>query len=693
MEQVQEIILAAALVVDTVLLAALLERRNWPFVRVPIVAMLMGVWLWHGGIFAWLLAADLHGEWFWQLQGTCMLAMTAGALLMPCGLLHATWRVLQSKLDVVKARPRHGLAYLPMICVVPVAFSFFPSGGVDFFAVTEPYELPYFLFVGAVNFLAAGVFLKARRGLESAHARLFFLLMAPVLVGMTALQGFDLAAARIGSPRLENFARFGVALSPLVPAILFAYFVIRYHFLQIILGRSIVYGAILGIVLFFHQLAYQDINGIVPENMRLHVLMLEMAVLAVLVLAYQPLRQRCAEALRYLLGARVSVIRERLRQLSVELSAQAGKPPHELLDWFVAALRECLQVEFVSGWLFDETGAAAFRAGPCVYWSEKRAAWLFQRKRNAKHQGCSDRNETDGEIAHCLQEGTATFAAVKMRPHVAGLLIVGRGNNSRDLSEEQTNAVLLLIEQLAITLDNSMLQAKQMAAERQALQGEKLAALGLLASSIAHEVRNPLSAIKTIATVLAENLGPESPHAEDLRLIVGEVERLAATTTQLLETARPRAGPPAPASIPHVLAGMLQLFRHAALRQEIAIETCLADDLPLVMADAHTLSEIFFNLLSNSLEAAGPGGRVAIDCRRVNGFVTTQVSDDGPGMPEEVRRRLFEPFFTTKQAGNGLGLYAVARNVGALGGQIRCDSGPGQGTSFTIQLPYCDDHA
>jgi two-component system sensor histidine kinase HydH len=245
---------------------------------------------------------------------------------------------------------------------------------------------------------------------------------------------------------------------------------------------------------------------------------------------------------------------------------------------------------------------------------------------------------------------------------------------------------------LAITLDNSVLQARQMAAERQALQAEKLAALGLLASSIAHEVKNPLSAIKTIATVMAEDLGPDSPHAEDLRLIVGEVERLAATTTQLLETARPRAGSAVPASVPQVLDAMLQLFRHAAVRKEIIIETDIADDVPLVSADAHTLREIFFNLLSNSLEAAGTGGRVAIECRRVNGCVCTRVSDNGPGMAEEVRQRLFEPFFTTKQNGNGLGLYAVARHVGTLGGRIQCDSSLGHGTCFTIQLPCIDDH-
>jgi signal transduction histidine kinase len=692
MELIQEIILAAALVLETVLLAALLERRNWPFVRVPIVAMLAGAWLWHCGLFALLLAADLPGSWPWYLQRSCMLAMAAGALLMPCGLLHAAWRASRSKLEVVQSRPRHGLAYLPMLCVLPVAHAIFAYGSLDFRAITRPFEMPYFLFAGAVNLLAAGVFLGVGRGLQSHHARLLVVLMAPILVGMTALQGLALLTPLI-APHWDGYARFAVAMSPLVPALLFAYFVVRYHFMQIILSRSVVYGVILGSVVFLHQLAFQDITGLVPEHLRLHVLVLETMVVAILVLSYEPLRQRSAEALRYLLGTRVSAIRERLRQLSTELSTQAGKPSHELLPWFVAALRECLHVEFVSGWLFDEGGALSFPDSNCPYWSRDRATWLFERMRTDGHQVCSPRHSSDTQIDRCLQEGAAALAALKLRPYVAGLLIVGRGKYNRDLGEEETSAVLLLIEQLAITLDNSALQARQMAAERQALQAEKLAALGLLASSIAHEVKNPLSAIKTIATVLAEDLGPDSPHAEDLRLIVGEVERLAATTTQLLETARPRSGPPAPASLPQVLDGMLQLFRHAAARQDIVIETCLADNLPLVQADAHVLREIFFNLLSNSLEAAGTGGRVAIDCRRVNGYVTTRVSDSGPGISEEVRRRLFEPFFTTKQTGNGLGLYAVARHVGALGGSIQCDSSLGQGTSFTIQLPSIDDHA
>ena len=106
-------------------------------------------------------------------------------------------------------------------------------------------------------------------------------------------------------------------------------------------------------------------------------------------------------------------------------------------------------------------------------------------------------------------------------------------------AKEEANAVLLLVEQLAITLDNSRLIADRLLAERRAGPLEKLSALGLMSSAIAHEIKNPLSAVKTIATVLQENLGPDSPHAEDVAVIRGEIDRLAATTQQLLAFARP----------------------------------------------------------------------------------------------------------------------------------------------------------
>ena len=91
--------------------------------------------------------------------------------------------------------------------------------------------------------------------------------------------------------------------------------------------------------------------------------------------------------------------------------------------------------------------------------------------------------------------------------------------------------------------------------------------------------------------------------------------------------------------------------------------------------------------LSALRSAAGPGGRVVVRCTRANGCVVTEVRDDGPGLPAEVRAGLFEPFLTTKEGGTGLGLYVVGRRVRELGGDIACASSPETGTTFTVRLP------
>jgi signal transduction histidine kinase len=608
---------------------------------------------------------------------------------MPCGLLHASWRVWQNKIGLQsRPEPRHALCYLPLALVAPLALRFLAAGRGDFIGETATLEAPYLFFAGLVNLVAAAVFLRVRHQLDLPQAGPFFLRLAVVLLGITGLQWFTVFLAVPIVPAARDYAMLAVTLSPLVPAALFAYFVIRYNFLQIILERSLVYGAILAAVVLVHQLAFQDVSASLPEAYRLHVVCLEAVALIALILIYQPLRQRTAEALRYFMGVRVSEIREALRQLSRELSVQAGRPIDDLLVWFVGELGEALQVHYVAGWLFGPADDITLQAGDTTRWTDARARWLYRVLRDADTPVCSRRHTADRTVLQPLQESAAAMAVVKIRPNVSGMLVIGRGKGNRDLSEEETNAVLLLVEQLSITLDNSVLQAERLAAERKAMQSEKLSALGLLASSIAHEVKNPLSAIKTIATVLSEDLGPDSPHAEDLRLILGEVERLAATTAQLLEIARPRSSPRAPASVPEVLDGTLRLLRHLAAQQDIAIETDLGDDLPPVKADEHSLREIFFNLLSNSLDAAGPGGQVSIRCQRDNGYVVTEVRDSGPGIPPEVRAHLFEPFLTTKQTGTGLGLYMVGRRVGELGGIIRCDSTPGHGTAFTVTLPY-----
>jgi signal transduction histidine kinase len=684
-ETLQLLILGAAVVIDTALLLALAERANRRFVHVPLLLVTAGVWLWHTGLLALALALAVPAAA--PLAPTLLLIACAGLLLMPCAMTHVLARLWRTGLAMRdRPDPRHLLAYLPMLALVALPGRLAPPTPDDLLAPLLPMVLPYLAWAGVVHVAAGITFLGLARRHESAPARALFPALAWTFLARTAFYLFVFGVAGEAWPAGAPALRLMAALGPIVPLLLLAYFVIRHDFLQLVVDRSLVYAGVLAGLALVHQLVLQDVSAGLPDGWRAALVFLEGAALATLVLTCSPLRRRSAEALRYLMGAAVARRRERLRQLGARMSAEARRPATELVDWFGAALREALEVDFVAGWLLRADGTAPWRWGEAGRLDDAAAARLVQKMCDAGLVRCARRDAPDAVMAAALHTAGASLAVLKVRHERTGLLLVGRHSRNRELNEEEASAVLLLVEQLAITLENGALEAERIQAERRAAQSEKLSALGLLASSIAHEVKNPLSAIKTIAAVLAEDLGADSPHAEDLRLIRGEIDRLAATTTQLLEFARPAAAAGRPGCVASALGGTLRLLRPLARQHGVTVECALPDTLPPVDADEPALREIFFNLLSNAVDAAGAGGRVVVTCTAEAGDVVAEVRDNGPGIPAEVRGRLFEPFLTTKANGTGLGLYAVGRHVRQLGGTIACTSAGGE-TVFTVRLP------
>ncbi len=690
-DTLQLLCVGTAAVIDAVLLLALMERRNWPFVRAPIVLVIVGVGLWHGSLFLRMLMTAPTGSWPDWLQWCSLMVLAGGLFVMPSAMLHGMLRLWRSGLEPhPRAELRYGVAYLPMLALVPIGYWVAADPQGDLLEVVAPLVVPYILWLGLANVLSAVGFLDYRSRVEQPWARRFFSAMAATLLAMTGLHLFVFLIARPLWPDYEALWILAVAMSPVVPSLLFAYFVIRYHFMKLVLERTLVYGAIVVCALFYHRVAWQNVSNTIQTAPTVDLVILESLVIIGLILAYQPLRQRTSEALRYFFGSRVAQLRERTRRLAVELAHLSGQPPAEVLAWFAEQAVPVLDMGYVAGWLFTEAGQVTARCGATDRLADERAAALHRELTAAGVQVCTWREAPNRAALDDLQSADASLAVVMLHPRGRGLMLFGR-RRGHDFGEEEANAAALLVEQLGITLNTGLLQAERLAAERRALQSEKLSALGLLASSIAHEVKNPLSSIKTIATVLGEQLteelGPNSRHAEDLRLILGEVDRLSAATTQLLEFARPALGDNRSGRVDQVLAGTLRVMRHLARNRGVVLESQVADNLPPARADAAALQEILVNLLANSIDAAGPGGCVSVTCLPVNGHVVTEVRDTGPGIPPEVQDRLFEPFFTTKPAGTGLGLYVVGRRVRELGGEIRCDSSPGQGTRFTVTLP------
>lgn len=216
------------------------------------------------------------------------------------------------------------------------------------------------------------------------------------------------------------------------------------------------------------------------------------------------------------------------------------------------------------------------------------------------------------------------------------------------------------------------------------IRAEQLSAVGQLAASIAHEIRNPLMPIKVL---IGTGLSGRTLTLEDLRIIHGEIGRVERTVQSLLEFARPPALRRVSVDLRMILAQSIDLVRTRATQQEVQIAVNGGKEPLDFNLDADQMKTVFVNLLLNALDAMRNGGRISIVARADSaGAIHIQVLDSGPGIPASIVPHLFEPFVTSKETGTGLGLSVCRRVIREHGGEITAINRPEGGTCFTITL-------
>lgn len=233
--------------------------------------------------------------------------------------------------------------------------------------------------------------------------------------------------------------------------------------------------------------------------------------------------------------------------------------------------------------------------------------------------------------------------------------------------------------------------------EREKLQaalarGDRLAAVGTMAASVAHEVNNPLTTVLGYAKLLLEDKPEAHPDRPGLELIAEEAARMKGIIGNLLDYSRSERAPRPQGetdvneSLRHTAALMVPQLR----KSRVVLDLDLADDLPAAVAGAHALQQVFVNLVQNAAQAMPDGGRVAVTSGFAPGKVAIEVNviDAGPGVPPGERKRIFEPFVTTKVSGTGLGLAVCKHLVTSFGGSVDVSDGPGgRGARFRVIIP------
>lgn len=624
--------------------------------------------LWHLGNFAVTIYELLDFEMAgWWRKSANVMAYTALAFLPPL-LAHAHFKLLDwfdPQFPKRLLKPLAWLGYVPS-AVLPWAIMRLWQ---------EPYEppidklgvllLPFIAWFVFIFLECAAIDWRLSLIWQAQRERQFFKTFAATMLGGAALftLTYILGARHWGV--LGGYLDLLAKLSSIAPTAIVAYYIYRYRYFELVLRQSVLYAVLAAAVMMTYIYGIRRFSLAMQAQYGLRSDVVEALLILVLLALAEPLRRVTETYLHQLFRREVGLYRELVEQVGAA-STNLGK----LAQFIVFAeyrLREALELKEVK--IIPAAQAQDVAAEFCRLAETRQLTQIEEAQQLAR---------LDAVACYALwREG-----------RVVGLLIV-RGNE-QDLTAEKREVLTVLSGHLAAALENCQLLEEKVKLEQELAESARLAALGQMAATVAHEVKNPLSAIKSIAQVMREDETVSREYGRDLDLITGEVDRLSRSVSQLLSFSRPAVVAATPALLHAIIDEVLALTRSELNERGVHIELDLQTDPQLSGETSAALKEILLNLLLNAAQAIQHEGVITLASAQPNVDVwQLSVRDDGPGIPPELQAKIFEPFFTTKQRGTGLGLAIVARRVRELGGAIKVQSPihNERGTRFVLEFP------
>jgi signal transduction histidine kinase len=586
------------------------------------------------------------------------------------------WASAQARALTQTERIRVYLSYIPCLFLILTVPRIWMGPYQPMITKLSQFVLPFAAWiVYSLAVVAITELLVARRAPSRSERRILGTLagsfIAIAILIMAAL-GFGLGKGTATGQYLQTFANLG----SLLPSALLAYYIYRYRFLELIIKESLIVATFAALILAVYLYGIRRVSDWANSRYGLRAGVIEAVLILALTLLAAPLRGWLEKRFRALFERETALYRE----VVANVGAQAGRYRRlpELVAVIESQIATALSLRRVKIVLRQSNGepqqANTVEARETDYLLSRAAASAVSALEDDVTFG-----EQKYNIAYVLQR----------EDRDAGLLLIEASPSA--LTPEVRAVLEVLAGQVAIAIEDCRLAEENLRLERKVAAGERLAALGQMAATVAHEVKNPLSAIKSIAQVMSEDERLNSQHARDLSLIVGETDRLNKSVTQLLSFAskQPPAAPPCRAD--ELLRSVNSLFRTEAGDRSIALQ-CHADvksELDGVQTAA--IRDALSNLVLNALQSTPRGGKVTIESVAEKHEIVFLVSDSGPGIAAEMQTKIWEPFFTTRQRGTGLGLAIVRKRMEEAGGTARLvPSQNGEGARFELRLPIHD---
>ncbi len=697
--------MGAALPLWLSVLLARQRRTLAPQERV-LLALAISIGLWHGSnlliVLRGLLGLDA-ARWVLLLRFADTVAV-ASITLAYSFLLHVhlhLWANAHERALTRFERARVWLSYVPALFLFVAVPRLWTGAYAPMLEKLSFFVLPFGLWATYVLCLIAATdILIARAARTQGERRLMRTLAGSFLIiAALLLMVYALGVGRGGG--VKDYLQTLGNLGSLLPTALIAYHVYRYRYLELIIKESLVAATFAGVILVVYLYGIRKIETWVTARYGLRAGAVEALLILAFALSAAPLRAWLERRFQQLFAREAALYREVVARIGMQARSHQQLP--ELLRFVEERTAKELALRRVRFYVRAHHADTSDNAGgnAPAFLSEvnegkngrnavdvtqgeadNAAAWVepvlaLVRAHGGVLEGTPELRERGFEMAYALRR----------EEQEVGLMLVDAARAA--LTTDARAVLAVLAGQVAIAVEDARLVEENVLLERKLAHGERLAALGQMAAAVAHEVKNPLSAIKSIAQVMREDERVTGEYARDLELIVGETDRLSRSVTQLLSFARQTPPAGAPTRADELARSLVALFQADARARAVKLELKIDTRATLDGAQSTAVRDALSNLLLNAIQATPAGGRVLVEACAEGDELLFAVADSGAGVPAELRERIWEPFFTTRQRGTGLGLAIVRKRMEEAGGRAllaprrQADAG----ARFELRLP------
>ena len=679
-------------ILHIVLSILIVQRKHKTRSELMFLFLVISVAMWHFGNTVSLFSFILFGR---NIQSVDLIADAisyGGIGFMPSLLLHtAVLFLFESKPSIKKYLQRLIVVaiYLPVIPFSVVIKNFILSEDTHLIMTAAPYVKPFVVWLITSLFIAANISRWLAKTVEEKEERKFHLAIYWVVISIAAFIGFTVLLEGNKIAYIGDYLVLVSMLSSIFPSIIFSYYVYRYNYMEFVLRRSAFYSFLTLILICLYYFGIKKLTRSLEHHYFVNSKILESVFVISLVFWFPTLKERIQKLLRKLIFYRTGDSEYLLNELSHVISTDPLVNFTKLLEYVVESIKKATAIKSTNLLLFKSERVQIVGDKKYEPITQLNVLHIIQFFANGEFVVLNRYEVKDVSIINEMRLLEAVFIfPIFVNRKLTGILTLGRVRRGLPIASDNLDQLMIIANEIGSAVEKSKIIEEKLALERKMYENEKLSSLGRLSTSVAHEVKNPLSSIKAIVQVMREDVRKNDPLQEDLAIIVDEIDRLTKVVNQLLQFAKPSSEIKTSVKIGDVINSTLVVLNHEAKQNKITTFCRVPNDLPSITTDEGALKEVFFNLLHNAIQAMPSGGEINIHAHYQPGShaIRVTIADTGPGIPQESFQKIFEPFYTTKQTGTGLGLSIVKKKLEDMEATIRVESN-GNGASFIINFP------